>query len=257
LSVRGSKRARPLTRGVGLTETGLLVVSCSKPRSTALAASCESARTLSSSTGLNESCQNPDSKNGLEVIAAQEFSESWNGFAAQVGGVYDSVTGQPDPKKYQAVRDFTSRELSTHTAALGDRPWSTGPVGTIRKFQISRAATRELAVLPDAVEDPALARFGKTIECRDLIGRQLPSEGAGVLLGLRCVLCAGDRNCPFANQPIQRDLRRRLAAVLLSAPSKLGNDRLDFRHWIGREITLTRRRIRSGVLARQTSLAHR
>src|SRR6266481_1532441 len=109
-----------------------------------------------------------------------------------------------------------------------------------------------LSVLPDPVKEPALAGLRHPVERRHLVSREAPAERACVLLRLGAGLGARDRNRAFADQPIQRDLRRRLAAVSCAAARELGEDRLDLGHRVGGEVALARWRIGSAVLAGET-----
>lgn len=49
---------------------------------------------------------------GYRVVPSAEWSKIWGEMAKQVGGVYDPITGIPDPKKRNAAFDFTMRELA-------------------------------------------------------------------------------------------------------------------------------------------------
>ena len=58
--------------------------------------------------------------------------------------------------------------------------------------------------------------IARPIQRLDLLLGQLPAERARVLSRLLGVLRAGDVHGPFADTPVQRHLRVRLAAVILS-----------------------------------------
>jgi hypothetical protein len=50
-------------------------------------------------------------RRGYTVTASSVFAETWKRFSSDLGGVYDAVTGKVDDKKFDAVWDYTLREL--------------------------------------------------------------------------------------------------------------------------------------------------
>lgn len=50
-------------------------------------------------------------KRGYTVIGSKTFAEIWRRYAADLGGVFDPVTGMPDAEKYALAQQHTVREL--------------------------------------------------------------------------------------------------------------------------------------------------
>lgn len=49
---------------------------------------------------------------GFQTVSASAFAQVWRQLAERSGGVFNAVTGEPDKKKLEAVRDHTLRELA-------------------------------------------------------------------------------------------------------------------------------------------------
>jgi hypothetical protein len=50
-------------------------------------------------------------RRGFSVVASTEFEETWRGFASDLGGVFDSVTGEREESTFDAAWEHTTREL--------------------------------------------------------------------------------------------------------------------------------------------------
>src|SRR3984885_5622383 len=87
---------------------------------------------------------------------------------------------------------------------------SQAPPSTLRRPLVE---DRKAALVPDRIGGLDVARG---VELRDLPGRQLPADGADVLAQLLFVARANDEtgHGRTAQQPVERDLRRRLAGLL-------------------------------------------
>src|SRR5262249_14209418 len=99
--------------------------------------------------------------------------------------------------------------------------------------------------------------LGDAVEGGDVLSVEAPTQSAGVLLGLRRVLGAGDRNAALAQEPVESDLRRRAPAVFPAQPSELAQNRLDVLHGISGEVARSRRRVGGAVLAGESALPDR
>lgn len=51
-------------------------------------------------------------RKGYTVIASRELEQTWQQLSEKTGGVYDPITGKPDEKKLETVKNYTARELA-------------------------------------------------------------------------------------------------------------------------------------------------
>lgn len=50
-------------------------------------------------------------RRGYAVVSSRVFADTWQRFSGDLGGVFDPVTGRPDPKKYELAWQHSVREL--------------------------------------------------------------------------------------------------------------------------------------------------
>src|ERR1700678_4543073 len=94
-----------------------------------------------------------------------------------------------------------------------------GPSSALRRPFVE---PRKVALVPDRIGRLDVAR---RIELRHLLGRQLPAHGADVLPQLPFVTRADDDvgDGRAAQQPVERDLRNRLASLLGKGVKRIDN----------------------------------